>query len=43
MLSGVTGRADLETTPHQPDAVFEGLPQLLAAWQSADEYADDNQ
>ncbi len=43
MLSGVTGRAELETTSHQPDAVFEGLPQLLAAWQSADEYAEDNE
>lgn len=41
MLSGVTGRAELETTPHQPDAVFTGLPELLAAWQSA--YEDANE
>jgi 4-nitrophenyl phosphatase len=32
VLTGVTTRAILETSPHQPDIVFEGLPELLAEW-----------
>jgi 4-nitrophenyl phosphatase len=35
MLTGVTSRTELETSPHQPDAVFNDLPALLAAWQAA--------
>lgn len=35
VLTGVTRREEIETSPHQPDAVFEGLPELLAAWQQA--------
>ncbi len=33
VLTGVTTRADLDTSLIQPDAVFEGLPALLEAWQ----------
>lgn len=33
VLSGVTNRADLQSNSYQPDAIFEGLPQLLAAMQ----------
>lgn len=32
LLSGVARPADLEESVYQPDAVFEGLPQFLAAW-----------
>jgi 4-nitrophenyl phosphatase len=31
LLTGVTRRSDLESSEHQPDAVFEDLPHLLAA------------
>jgi 4-nitrophenyl phosphatase len=35
VLTGVTTHEELETSPHRPDAVFEDLPELLAAWQTA--------
>lgn len=35
VLTGVTRSEEIATSPHQPDAVFEGLPELLAAWQQA--------
>lgn len=34
LLSGVTQRADVADSMHQPDAVFDGLPEFLAAWTS---------
>jgi 4-nitrophenyl phosphatase len=33
VLTGVTTREELSASPHQPDAIFEQLPDLLAAWQ----------
>ena len=33
VLTGVSTAEDLEQSTLQPDAVFEGLPELLAAWQ----------
>jgi 4-nitrophenyl phosphatase len=33
VLSGVTRREELEQSPIQPDVVFDGLPDLLAAMQ----------
>jgi 4-nitrophenyl phosphatase len=35
VLTGVTSRAALESSAVQPDAVFEGLPELVAAWRRA--------
>ncbi len=32
VLTGVTTREHLETSPHQPDGVFDGLPELLTEW-----------
>lgn len=32
VLSGVSNREEVAASPYQPDAVFEGLPELLAAW-----------
>jgi 4-nitrophenyl phosphatase len=32
VLTGVTTRAELEHSPLKPDAVFENLPELAAAW-----------
>ncbi len=33
VLTGVTTREILEISPHQPDAVYEDMTELLAAWQ----------
>lgn len=33
VLTGVTTREHLAHSPYQPDDVYEGLPELLAAWQ----------
>jgi 4-nitrophenyl phosphatase len=35
VLTGVSSRNDLEHSPHQPDAVYADLPELLEAWQAA--------
>lgn len=38
VLTGVTQRAELDSSPHQPDAVFDTLQTLLDTWQSALEH-----
>jgi 4-nitrophenyl phosphatase len=35
VLTGVSRREELATTPHQPDAVFEDLTTLLSAMRQA--------
>lgn len=35
VLTGVTTRATLETSPVQPDAVFSDLPAVLQAWRNS--------
>lgn len=35
VLTGVTQREDIADSPYQPDAVFNDLPALLAAWRDA--------
>lgn len=32
VLTGVATEADLKTSPIQPDVVYSGLPELIAAW-----------
>lgn len=34
VLTGVTTRDDLAASSEQPDAIFTGLPELLAAWRA---------
>jgi 4-nitrophenyl phosphatase len=34
VLTGVTTLADLELSALQPDAVYAGLPELVAGWDS---------
>jgi len=34
VLTGVTTQDDLKHSPLQPDAVYAGLPELVAAWQA---------
>ncbi|NJN67658.1 MAG: HAD family hydrolase [Chloroflexaceae bacterium] len=35
VLTGVTRREQVETSPYPPDTVFDGLPELLAEWKQA--------
>ncbi len=35
VLTGISQRSELDTTPHQPDDVFDDLPAVQAAWQRA--------
>jgi ribonucleotide monophosphatase NagD (HAD superfamily) len=35
VLTGVASRDDLEQSPHQPDAVYANLSELLETWQAA--------
>ncbi|MBC6934673.1 MAG: HAD-IIA family hydrolase [Chloroflexi bacterium] len=35
LLTGVTTREELAASPIQPDGVYDGLPDLVAAWQRA--------
>jgi 4-nitrophenyl phosphatase len=34
VLTGVTTRAELAQSPLKPDVIFDGLPELVAAWNS---------
>jgi ribonucleotide monophosphatase NagD (HAD superfamily) len=34
VLTGVTTQDDLKHSPLQPDAVYAGLPELVAAWEA---------
>jgi len=35
VLTGVSERADLDSSPYKPDFVFDGLPDLMKAWAKA--------
>ena len=35
VLTGINSRQDIETQPYKPDLVFEGLPDLMMAWEKA--------